>query len=78
LINSLDEKESGFSSLPNTSLVKIGIFKLDEKDYLYVETDDQELLEKPTKLHKSDFKKTAQVENTKSLEKEVDNNYQKT
>src|SRR5687767_1240752 len=53
LISSLYEKLKSFNQLPNTSVVKIGLLKIEGKSFLYVNTDDLELLQQKNNIKTS-------------------------
>ena len=75
LVNSLPEKLKTLSQLPNTSIVKIGFLRIEGKNFLYVNTDDSELLLSKKATKPPQPNKVIGVEPKKT---ENRNDYQKT
>ena len=77
LISSLSEKLKSLSQLPNTSVVKIGLLKIEGESFLYVNTDDSDLLF-PKKIIKPLQPCKMSIEKVSKEESKNISDYQKT
>ena len=78
LISSLYEKLKSFNQLPNTSVVKIGLLKIEGKSFLYVNTDDLELLQQKNNIKTSQPVKIVRQERENKEKEEIKSDYQQT